>query len=102
MKSKAHYRSKASKLIALQDRLELIKCYRPDAKLPETEAEIFVWFSNILNWLSPENLTQDGELSVRQINKTKKKLLREWRQLETLIGRRVNENDVEDARIYSE
>ena len=94
MKTKAHYRSKASKLIALLDRLESIQTYRPDAKLPETEKEIFSWFFNLLNELSPENLTCDGELSTRQVNKKQNKLLREWRQLETLIGRKVNEDEV--------
>lgn len=96
MKTKAHYRSKASKLIALQDRLELIQSYRPDAKLPETKAEIFSWFYNLLNELSPENLSHDGELSTRQVNKKHKSILREWRQLETLLG----EGKVNDEQVY--
>ena len=97
MKTKAYYRSKASKLIALQERLDAIQVFRPDAKLPETEAEIYSWFYNLLNELSPENLCCDGELSTTAVNKKQKKINREWRQLETLIGHRVN-----DEMIYNQ
>lgn len=96
MKTKAYYRSKGAttKLVALKGRLKFIQTYKPSEKMPETEAEIYSWLYNIVNDLSPENLTCDGEVSVAQARKKQRMLMREWKDLEKLLGKKVSETEV--------
>ena len=44
--------------------------------------------------LSPEWLYQDGERSHAQAMKEKERILREWKELEEKVGKKVTETDV--------
>lgn len=78
----------------LNARLDWDRIMDPEAKLPETEQEIFKAFDRVLTDLSPENLSCDGELSGAQVRKRARELKAEWKELEKLFGRRVSESDV--------
>lgn len=79
----------------LEDRLSRIRCWTDKtAKLPKTGAECFEWFDALSGDLSPENLCCDGELSRTQTQMKYRKLMREWRALEKIIGRKVSEDEV--------
>lgn len=47
--------------------------------------------------LSPENLTCDGECSRTEVQARHRKIMAEWRALETKAGFKVTEDDVWDA-----
>lgn len=51
-------------------------------------------FISLLNRLSPENLSCDGELSPAMVRKEYKKLRREWKILENSVGQIVTEDEV--------
>lgn len=51
-------------------------------------------FQSILNYLSPENLHMDGEASSIHVLGSYTVLTQEWKTLESIIGRRVTEEEV--------
>jgi hypothetical protein len=51
-------------------------------------------FLNLACQLSPENISWDGERSRSEIDKARKKLMREWAALEREVGRVVTETEV--------
>ena len=51
-------------------------------------------FFDLVSELSPENLHEDGEISIRQARQKEKRLLRQWNTLENEVGRRVTEEEV--------
>ena len=51
--------------------------------------EIKKKFIELDNQLSPENISCDGELSRTEVNRRYSQLMRKWRALERLIGRKV-------------
>ena len=53
-------------------------------------------FSDLSDRLSPENLHQDGEISVEEAEEKYDELMMEWRRLEKIIGLEVSEDEVWD------
>ena len=51
-------------------------------------------FVELCNRLSPENLHEDGEISVTAARKKEFRIMREWRALEAKLGRHVTEEEV--------
>ena len=51
-------------------------------------------FVYLLEALSPENLHEDGEISIRQARQKETKFLKQWKLLEKEIGREVTEEEV--------
>ena len=51
-------------------------------------------FFDLVGELSPENLHEDGEISIRQARQKERRLLRQWNTLENEVGRRVTEEEV--------
>ncbi len=51
-------------------------------------------FLSLASRLSPENLHCDGEISRAQANKRRAQINREWRDLETQVGRKISEDEV--------
>ena len=49
---------------------------------------------DLVGELSPENLHEDGEISIRQARQIERRLLRQWNTLENEVGRRVTEEEV--------
>lgn len=60
------------------------------------ENEIKQRLMKLTSDLSPENLTCDGELSQRDWRAKEKRILAEWAELETQLGRKVTQNEVWD------
>lgn len=52
-------------------------------------------FSRLLNQMSPENLSNDGELNRSQMATVLTRIHREWAELERVAGRRVTQEEVE-------
>jgi hypothetical protein len=63
-------------------------------KAPRTEAEIMNQLTDVFGALSPENLTCDGELPIREVNARRARLNRELQDLERELGRKVSEEQV--------
>lgn len=61
--------------------------------------EIAHKFASLVNQLSPENLSCDGELTAAQIKFRKQVIKKEWEYLEGQLGRKVTEDDVYAGRI---
>ena len=61
--------------------------------MPLTKAQ-HEQFLNLACALSPENLTCDGELSRTAVRQRYRKLMQQWRALETEVGRKVSEDEV--------
>ena len=51
-------------------------------------------FFDLVGELSPENLHEDGEISIRQARQKERRLLRQWNTLENEVGRRVTAEEV--------
>ena len=86
--------SPSNDMAALERRVQYEKIFNKDAAIPQTETEIFYYFSGLACALSPENLSSDGELSRSQVTKRLAEIRSCWRALETLLGRKVTEDDV--------
>jgi len=56
--------------------------------------DIMKQFSILSSRLSPENLYCDGEISKTQAMKRYREIMREWRVLEKIVGRKVSEDEV--------
>jgi hypothetical protein len=58
--------------------------------------EIQIWqeFTRLALSLSPENLGCDGELSMSEVNKRLASIKKQWKDLETKLGRPVTEDEV--------
>lgn len=78
----------------LQRRLAFKRIFNKSAQLPQTEEEIIEWFKEIACDLSPENLACDGEASPSAVRAKLKSLNAEWKALETLLGRKVTEDEL--------
>lgn len=48
---------------------------------------------------SPENLTCDGELSRKQVISRHAAIMREWKELEVLMGRKVSLSEIESRYV---
>jgi hypothetical protein len=57
--------------------------------------EEIIWdkFAGLLNDLSPENISCDGEASMAQIKKQRARIIKEWGNLERELGRTVTEDE---------
>jgi len=47
----------------------------------------------LANAMSPENLTSDGEATIRQVSQRRKVLMGQWGKLEKAVGRKVTEDE---------
>ena len=50
-------------------------------------------FLALANAMSPENLTSDGEATIRQVSQRRKVLMGQWGKLEKAVGRKVTEDE---------
>jgi hypothetical protein len=57
-------------------------------------ANLYEKFLDLASALSPENLTCDGELSKAAVKRRYSALMKEWKALEKIAGRRVTEDEV--------
>ena len=80
----------------MEKRLERTRIWRKDAKLPETEKELWTALCNLSSELSPENLSCDGELSRTRINEKLRAIRGEWKEIEKKLGQKVSEYEAED------
>ena len=55
------------------------------------KSEILKKFAILSSCLSPENLACDGECSRAEIRQRYKAIMKEWKALEKIVGRKVNE-----------
>lgn len=78
----------------LEARVSFQKVFNKIAKMPETETEIMDTFDILSGELSPENLHCDGEISRTQAQYKYRLLMREWKELEKMLGRKVSEDEV--------
>jgi len=85
-------RKSGSRIDYLEQRLKYNQIWNKSAKMPETETEFKAWFSQIESDLSPENLHCDGEISRTAAMKKYRALNAEWKQLEKLYGKKVEQN----------
>lgn len=51
-------------------------------------------FSRLASDLSPENLYCDGEISQAEAMEKKRRITKEWRELEQQLGRKITEDEV--------
>jgi len=51
-------------------------------------------FFDLVNQLSPENLSCDGEISNAEAQRKSGKLMKAWKRLERQVGRTVSEEEV--------
>ena len=56
-------------------------------------------FCRLLNALSPENLHCDGEISNSQAKKQERRLMKEWRELEKELGKKISPYELESQLI---
>jgi hypothetical protein len=56
--------------------------------------QIFQKFLKLATDLSPENLSCDGELPFREVQKRFNALRRKWKMLEDIVGRKVTEEEI--------
>jgi len=61
---------------------------------PNITAPIREQFQALSNALSPENLYEDGEISREQAQRKYRSIMREWKELERQVGRKVSESEV--------
>ena len=52
-------------------------------------------FETLVSRLSPENISCDGEISRTQVNARYRQIMKEWKQLEKAVGRKVSQAEVE-------
>ena len=68
--------------------------FRQKGQIPKTVDEIMQVFVSLTCELSPENLACDGEASGAQIKSKLGEIHGTWKELETLLGRKVTEDQV--------
>jgi hypothetical protein len=70
----------------------------PEKKKEEAEPkglrEHLKAFAYLLHRLSPERLYRDGEASASEVKRDRDSIMKEWKALETKIGRKVTEGDI--------
>jgi len=59
--------------------------------------ELIDQFDELLNQLSPENLHCDGEISNAEADRKYTRLIKKWRALEKIVGRKVSEDEIWNA-----
>ena len=84
--------AKRTSIKVLEDKIKFQQPWNKNAKFPKTEAEILDWLDGLTWELSPENLHCDGEITAAQAQTKYRKIMREWRALEDLLGRSVSED----------
>ena len=77
----------------LTARLEYVKIFDKSAKLPTNKEEAIPWFRRLSGELSGENLHGDGEFSPRQVAQRKHNITMTWKELEEIIGEKIEMND---------
>ena len=60
-------------------------------------AEMYDKFMDLSCQLSPENLTCDGELTSQEVLKRASKISKQWKALESEVGRFVSEDEIWNA-----
>ena len=55
-------------------------------------------FFDLAQRLEPENLTMDGEASRTEVKQRETFLMKQWRDLEYLVGRKVYEDEIWDRQ----
>lgn len=58
------------------------------------DAEIREKFEDLVNALSPENLSCDGEASKAEQKIRYQRLMKQWHDLEKQVGREVSEDEI--------
>ena len=58
--------------------------------------ETYNKFAALVCRLSPENLHCDGECSRAEVIRRHNQIMREWRMLETEMGRKVTQEEIEN------
>ena len=71
------------------------RIFNPDAKMPETEEELWDALDSLCMELSPENLSCDGELNRSEINVKLRAIRGEWGEIEKKLGYMVSEAEAE-------
>jgi hypothetical protein len=56
--------------------------------------EMYQKFLDLTNRLSPENLACDGEATQAEIEKEYASIMKSWRSLEVIAGRKVTEDEI--------
>ncbi len=64
--------------------------------MPRSEPAIMQDINNAYTWLSPENLTHDGELSPARVLKARRSIEADLERLFKELGRRVTEDEALD------
>lgn len=80
----------------LARRLQRKQIFKKDATLPTNAAECMDWFESLNCELSPENLHCDGEATRTQIQHKLAEIRACWKELESISGRKVSEEEVEN------
>lgn len=62
--------------------------------MSEIAVEVRGAFSSLVSRLSPENLCCDGEISRAEVQRRHRQIIKEWRELEVKVGRKVSEDEV--------
>lgn len=83
----------------LEQRLRFKQIFNKQAKMPETEEEIFQEFISLTCELSGENLHCDGEASPAQVKKKLTIIKGTWAELEKKLGRKVSEAEVNEREM---
>lgn len=89
-------RPKTPTLSYLQMKIEKNYMFDKSSRMPETEEEAMGLFVGLVCDMSPENLHQDGEASAADVRYTLRGVQSAWAELESIVGRRVTENEVLD------
>lgn len=79
----------------LEMKVRFNKIFDKNAKMPSTEKECWEMLGQLACELSPENLCCDGELSGAAVAKKRKDILGAWKYLEGILGRKVDEDQVD-------
>ncbi len=58
------------------------------------DRQIYKKFLSLVSALSPENLHCDGEISPAEAKTKYHRLMKQWRQLESQVGRSVSEEEI--------
>ena len=73
----------------LQRRVDHIRLFNQEIQYPKTAAECAYWFDVLRCNLEPESLHCDGEASASQVAASKREIMACWRELEMIVGRKV-------------
>jgi len=79
----------------LERRVDFLKIFYKDSKIPETKEECLSFFKKLVVELSPENLSADGERSHHEIRQRRSEIDCTWKELESIYGKEISIDEVE-------